>query len=175
MEKVIQGNGRGNRPTRVGNKHTVSKTIYCVFERGVPSTGSFASACEAGIHGGINRSIAALKTNTTLKILDLSFNRIGDEGIHALKDARKVNNTLKSLELVDNNHDLFKRYPSMMKSKRVSSIKRSPVGRKSPKRSPFRDKRAKKSKRGSGHSIRRAKKSARRVKKSPRRKSTKRR
>lgn len=85
---------------------------------------------------------------------------------------------VKNLDLADNNHDLFKRYPFMMKSKRVSSIKRSPIGRKSPKRSPVRDKRAKKSKSGSGHrkhSTRRAKLSARRVEKSPRRKSTKRR
>jgi len=43
-----------------------------------------------------------LKTNSTLTLINLSSNQLGDEGAQALAEALKGNNTLTSISLYDN-------------------------------------------------------------------------
>jgi len=48
----------------------------------------------------------ALETNKTLRILELSFNRIGPEGATAISKALEMNNTIHTLRLSGNDLEL---------------------------------------------------------------------
>jgi len=57
-KKLYRETGEVTGPRELETNIPFRKQFIAFFERrGVPLTGSFASACEAGIHGGINRSI----------------------------------------------------------------------------------------------------------------------
>ncbi|KAL0242759.1 hypothetical protein GEMRC1_005322 [Eukaryota sp. GEM-RC1] len=54
-------------------------------------------------HTSVSMSlIEALKTNTTITSINLSFNSIGDEGARALAEALKVNHSVPSVDLMNN-------------------------------------------------------------------------
>ena len=48
--------------------------------------------------------VDALKINTSIRSVDLSYNKIGDEGAIALADALKINKSIRSLNLSQHNH-----------------------------------------------------------------------
>jgi hypothetical protein len=55
---------------------------------------------------GVKALADALKVNSTITSIDLSYNNVGDDGAKALADVLKVNSTTTSIDLSYNNVDV---------------------------------------------------------------------
>lgn len=58
-------------------------------------------------YGRFDELCDALKVNTALQTLDVSYNELGDDGVRALSDALKVNTALQSLDVSGNQFGVY--------------------------------------------------------------------